>query len=296
MFCKHCGRQLLDEEKFCPDCGTPSTPNTQPPVPQPEMPRQMTQDTAPLPQLSNMESANGKGLQPGQQPPGTGSTKKLYYVLGIAAGLLILAAGAFVLDHFLWQRQMETSAQTNTVTMTEEEMKARGMVLRSKYAAKGQQQAQQDKGQQTQQDSAAKKEQAQTTSASQNKQANKTTPSQKQPQETPSPQDPIRANKALGHVPVRNKMDDAQLHQTLQMMQGSWYDDRGGKAVTISQGRINGCTAVALYDVAGGGGHAAGTFRLKENGSEWDVRLSWEIRGTTGDSLTVNGGQSFYRK
>ncbi len=262
------------EEKFCPDCGAPTVVNEQSVAPQPQ---QEAQNNVPMqPYASNFPQ--GAGNQSGQQVRTAGNNKKLYYGLGIVAGVLILLAGALVADYFWWQRQMEEMQQDIVVNMTEEEMKAQGIVLRKKYAK-------QENGQ-AQSSSSGTSGQAQSSSAG--------TPAQTG--NAPVANDPIRANSSAGLMSVASRMDDRYVEKALQIMQGDWYDDKGAKAMTISNRRINGCEVVGLFDMAGGGGRAAGTFRLREKGKEWDVRLSWDIKKGPGDTITINGKQTFHKK
>ena len=139
MFCDNCGREMHGEEKFCPDCGAPTVVNEQSVATQPQ---QEAQNNVPMqPYASNFPQ--GAVNQSGQQVRTAGNNKKLYYGLGIVAGLIILVAVAFVADYFLWQRQMEKTQQNSVVNMTEAEMKAQGMILREKYEKKEQTQEQQ---------------------------------------------------------------------------------------------------------------------------------------------------------
>jgi len=107
--------------------------------------------------------------------------------------------------------------------------------------------------------------------------------------------DPIRANIVAGTGTVASQLDEYHADKVRQLIEGQWYDNNGNALVTVSGRYINDCEIQGIYDLAGGGGTAAATFRLREKGQEWDVRLSWNITRTAGDSLTVNGSQTLHK-
>lgn len=114
-------------------------------------------------------------------------------------------------------------------------------------------------------------------------------------QEAEEVADPIRASIPMGTGNVNRKLDEKLTEKFLRIIQGDWYDSKGRKLVTVGDMQINDCKIEGIYDLAGGGGLAGGTFRLQENGQEWDVRLDWNISKSDLDSLSVNGNQTLHR-
>lgn len=108
-----------------------------------------------------------------------------------------------------------------------------------------------------------------------------------------TPSDPIRANISAGLMTDSRPVTNPQ--KWWEIIQGDWYDEYGNKLVTVQDNNINGCEIVSVYDIVGGGGLAHGTFRLRENEQEWDVKLSWNIRKSSGDSLSINGNLMLHK-
>lgn len=110
--------------------------------------------------------------------------------------------------------------------------------------------------------------------------------------------DQIRAYKASGLTNVKHKEQEKYLDKYMQILHGEWYDKNGNKQLTIEGRTINGCEIAAFYDMAGGAGKASATFRLREDGQEWDVRLSWTINDPPApeDFIVIGDHKPLHRK
>lgn len=255
MFCENCGTNVPDGSKFCPACGAGTN-----------------QGNAPVQSQGHYGQQTGGSTQVwgGGQAGRWRNRRKLYYGLGIAAAVAILVIGGIAVsslstdDH----RPGEQGEVMNpdAPKLSKSDLIAKGKAKRKsgegRNAAAGQQ------------------EPAAASNSSDNK---------------PAAFDPIRANIAAGKSNTGSSLDWVYINRYLQMLQGDWYDDKGNKLITVNNRYINGCEVKSAYDFAGGGGQGAGTFRFAENGQEWDVRLSWHITHSAGDSLTVNGNQILHR-
>lgn len=90
-----------------------------------------------------------------------------------------------------------------------------------------------------------------------------------------------------------HQLNDTQFQKVLTYLSGDWYDAKGNKAVTIENGQLNGKPIIAAFDLAGGTGHAAATYRVKENGTYRDYHMS--LRGE-GIHKTLVVDKKSYRK
>ena len=288
MFCEKCGARMAEGMKFCQECGAPARSNAQgavpsspkptppsqsvavsPQPPPPPQVRQVSQDTAPMPpippapqpQLSqNTESM--PSVPPVPPPPAYNQQESCQQPgqvpsSGSRKGLFLgLGIAALV------------------ILLAGGGFAAYKFGLMDKFkAAAG----------------------VATEPAQENMVA---TESQEEPKADGTSQaadDPIRASKVMGVTNVASKLDDKYINKYLQILQGDWYDKNGNKLVTFNDRKINGCEIVDIYDMAGGGGKAAATFRLKEDGQEWDVRISWDISKSPRDFIAVDGGQTMFR-
>lgn len=67
----------------------------------------------------------------------------------------------------------------------------------------------------------------------------------------------------------------------LNKLSGTWYDSSGNAVLYIDYNGINGLAVKSINDLAGGGGHGIGTFRIVENGNYKDLRIEWDTTGKT---------------
>lgn len=263
MFCKNCGKQMRDEAKFCPACGTQVTRNAKNSAPVPQVQPQVTQNTTPMPPVQPSPAQSQPqgawqqaGPQMGQQGR-PGSPQVPADNKKLVYGLGIAVAVLLLVGGGFAAYHFIGGKDTGGENA-----------------------------------SVATETGTNTTGVAEQKPSGE---ANAQAQTGPAAADPIRANIVSGISTVASQVDEYYLGKILPLLQGEWYDDNGAKAVTIKNRTINGCEIVGVYDLAGGGGNAAGTFRLKENGKEWDVRMSWNISRTPGDSISVNGSQTFHK-
>ena len=94
---------------------------------------------------------------------------------------------------------------------------------------------------------------------------------------------------------IANKMEWKYVQKALTLMQGDWYDDNGGRVITINDKYINGCEVLSAYDFAGGSSCAVGTFRIQESTGERDIRIEWNISRTSADYITINDNQTLHK-
>lgn len=219
----------------------------------------VNQNTMPSPPDQSW-SAPDQQQAAGQQSSAPGDKKKLYYGLGIAAAVLILVIGSFAVYNVFFDDE-DAEEMSDVLWATEDDMRAKGMIPRYAVVNKKNALAQNGSG----------------------------------GKEAANP-DLVRANITSGRLAVARQMEEKALRKVLLRMQGEWYDDSGAKAVTIIGRRINGCEAIAAYDLAESGEQANAIFRMRENGTEWDVRFSWNSSGKLAESIAVNGSPKLHKK
>lgn len=102
----------------------------------------------------------------------------------------------------------------------------------------------------------------------------------------------VRIDRRLEN-PNHHQLSDTQFQKVLTYLYGDWYDAKGNKAVTIENGQLNGKPIIAAFDLAGATGHAAATYRVKENGTYHDYHMS--LRGEGIHKMLIVDKKS-YRK
>lgn len=85
------------------------------------------------------------------------------------------------------------------------------------------------------------------------------------------------------------KASHSNISGFLNKLSGTWYDNTGKAVLYIDQNGINGFAVKSITDLAGGGGHGIGTFRILENGNYKDLRIEWNTTGQT-KYLILNHG------
>lgn len=85
------------------------------------------------------------------------------------------------------------------------------------------------------------------------------------------------------------KASHSNISGFLNKLSGTWYDNTGKDVLYIDQNGINGFAVKSITDLAGGGGHGIGTFRILENGNYKDLRIEWNTTGQT-KYLILNHG------
>ena len=88
----------------------------------------------------------------------------------------------------------------------------------------------------------------------------------------------------------------AQASGTLDVPQldrfaGAWYDADGRVALTIENGRINGCPVIEVGSFVGGGAHGVGVFRIMEAAEPRSIQVGWTSFGDGQYFITVGGGE-----
>ena len=102
----------------------------------------------------------------------------------------------------------------------------------------------------------------------------------------------VRIDRRLEN-PNHHQLSDTQFQKVLTYLSGDWYDEKGNKAVSIENGQLNDKPIIAAFDLAGATGHAAATYRVKENGTYHDYHMS--LRGE-GIHKTLIVDKKSYRK
>lgn len=75
----------------------------------------------------------------------------------------------------------------------------------------------------------------------------------------------------------------------LNKLSGTWYDSDGNAVLYIDNNGINGFVVKSINDLAGGGSHGIGMFRILENGNYKDLRIEWNTAGQTKYLILNNG-------
>ena len=99
MFCKHCGAELPDNSKFCPNCGQTADSAPKPteapgaaPAPQPAMP-QPPVDYPPVPPQADFAQPVYEGVNPETEPPKKKKGKRVLISVLVAVLVLALVGG-----------------------------------------------------------------------------------------------------------------------------------------------------------------------------------------------------------
>ena len=92
-----------------------------------------------------------------------------------------------------------------------------------------------------------------------------------------------------------NEMPKKYVYQTLDLIEGQWYDVNNNLVLNISNRKINDCLVIAGFDFVGGRSFAKGTFRIAERQGYRDIVIEWNIRGTESDYLVFNNSISLHK-
>ncbi|WP_289001479.1 hypothetical protein [uncultured Megasphaera sp.] len=96
-------------------------------------------------------------------------------------------------------------------------------------------------------------------------------------------------------VQALHQESDTYVVQTIQLMEGNWYDHAGNLVLQIHNGTINGCPVLSGFDFAGGRSHAQGEIRILQSTGERKLYLTWDIEQQATDSIKLNDTVVLYR-
>ena len=85
------------------------------------------------------------------------------------------------------------------------------------------------------------------------------------------------------------------VHQILERLAGTWYDEDGNAVLTIEGNTINGCEVVGGDRLANGPGSGSLDFIIREAAGTRTLRIGWLLFGGPGDYIRLNDGEALQR-
>ena len=85
------------------------------------------------------------------------------------------------------------------------------------------------------------------------------------------------------------------VHQILERLEGTWYDEDGNAVLTIEGNTINGCEVVGGDRLANGPGSGSLDFIIGEAAGTRTLRIGWLLFGGPGDYIRLNDGEALQR-